>query len=1649
MADSQRVVVKGDTVGGWIPVPQEMFDATGIREDDILETKLWGKVVPMMRKIGTFVLDNYLADDPRKTLIMQWKNRYCVGANKRKKEDMIAPVVGFIYILDSFKNHRGPSDLGRRRNKWRTQMLRQIAVKSTWKRTHTALAKLIHNRFNMADSNPQKEMMKEVRKLNRRPDIPWSAADYSNLGYPGDEMEVDHDAPLSVSEATKKPSVTVELMEVDDDDDGGNGDEGIVARIEESKAEPVNKTDEDGNPTQPKPKPPPSPPELGQVPVKEAKTALDAEEEAVDVGDGDDGDDDGAPPPVAIPMSTSDSPPPEMPTEPPPSPPPIEPDQPPPSPPPDDGSVPPPPIQSEFWVFPPPPETPSIPGVSGAEDPHLDDDDRQILLTNGAGDAPPPPPPSGDPLTAQRITELEAEVARLQQKLTEESKSHDLVLAEKQDAYKQLLEQLNKAVTQREELIKQQGADLLRYEADKAAWEQKKEELDRARIELEKKLSDLSASYQREKEQQEQRLLDLQKRESELKESLEQNKQRFSDLGKEKGELEKQLLSLKEQNAQNAQKYHEADFQDPTVLQQMQEESERIRQRNEELLEQLHTKENELTITQRQMQETVDELTKAKADIVQFREKADETAKQQISSIEQMKNELKTEYEMKIAKLTEERDDLQKRASTSDKDNELLRQQIQQKTDQITSLQGQVLTADIRTRFEEMVAEKQRLEERIQELEQQIRQRDDMIRQLKAQIGVLQQEITDLQTELRTMNELQFESNQRIADLQDTITQLPSQEEFASLRQHLESLRQAQTDAVATATQQMHVVAETKRQAEEALSRANQEHQQDLATIKTQWEARNEELAQQLREAGEQQKYYATLTTDQSEQISANKTKIKELEERIKSNDKMISDLKESLQKEQSISLELEAQVERLSQIEAAYTTILETIGQATQGIDDVYGETDANYAITRLRELYDQFIRFQEQMKATAKTNEEKIKALELQIGANATVLQKLQNEVKKKEQLLNEQDDSYKQQINELSSQIRGLQDQREKLEQERVELLKERQTSQATITRLTKAGLGQEAALQTLNNRIKELEAANKQLNEQIGLYQQSNMQLQTLKEQYEQERIQLAGVKTSLEGQIASNNASHADAVAKLERDYAIKIDELNKKIEEQSIEILRLTQELGKKTEVIRQQAEMVNKLTDEKASFEKQIEQLQRLNDDLVNELGMYQKNGEAIYTRVYKHVRKIAAVSDNPPQLLLPDQELSLEISGPSPYKAKTAEEEEPEAVDLTSMETAGTTVDTGLGHGVAIKNPDGSDEQIVIYKQVLGDKKRPVYLWVLYDAKGAPKACFYTDGRNNKITPDNFGYYNIPYKNYDEVQRDIFAKYQQDILDAIQNVSATTNRDLLEIKNEPDRLMRQVNNDIENSGEREDPNFTRVYDNVNRNDDQTLLIDPANLWPIFSKWYTSSGTGRNYITLLRNLLTRIFFWLRNNKTPEEQLAFLTNKQYLTRQRLQRINELLHQYTSPDTKVSAIQTSIQTGLLHSSSDLKRVLPQFKKWLERFILSFNRGDVVDLDPELIYYTLTGVINNYLNGVKDTDPRYDEPYKGFGYSVTTGSAGVIPIPSASVSYNTKLYDYYGYGYGNGFNPFDPKLNNPQSYHTSDYTGYGNIPFTKIN
>ena len=132
MSLSQRVVDKAVTTGGWIPVPQEMLNATGISEENILATKQWGKVVPMMRKVGDYVLSTYLANDPRKAMIMKWKSRYCEGPNKKKKENMISPIVGFIYIIDSFKNHRGPSEEGKARNEWRKRLTSQILFFHFW-----------------------------------------------------------------------------------------------------------------------------------------------------------------------------------------------------------------------------------------------------------------------------------------------------------------------------------------------------------------------------------------------------------------------------------------------------------------------------------------------------------------------------------------------------------------------------------------------------------------------------------------------------------------------------------------------------------------------------------------------------------------------------------------------------------------------------------------------------------------------------------------------------------------------------------------------------------------------------------------------------------------------------------------------------------------------------------------------------------------------------------------------------------------------------------------------------------------------------------------------------------------------------------------------------------------------------------------------------------------------------------------------------------------------------------------------------------------------------------------------------------------------------------------------------------------------------
>ena len=741
MSYSQKVVS-----GGWIPVPQEMMDATGISEEDILATKQWGKVVPMMRKIGDYVLSTYLAEDPRKAMIMRWKARYCNGPNKKQKENMISPIVGFIYMIDSFKNHRGPDELGQERNHWRKRLLAQINCKTTWKRAHTALAKIIHNRMNMADSNPGKQQMWMMREIYRRPDVPWSVADYGNLGYPDDE---DEETSLI--------------------DPSG---EATLEKIESEKPTIVNKKPKLLEVPPPPSSPAPSPPPPGTVTLQSAITAQKAEGNYPDPAaagpSGDDDDDDdaagpshdsdsdsgdevavssypsskppGQPPSAAafvmrpndIPSDDDDDddmvdadPPPysapsppkkptgfttngykeedekpgpvnatvsDYPGTPPSGPAPgnviaavqvpsvgqdtgadlldLPPPYPPPTPPPDPTAI---PVSSS----PTPPQDPDSIAVSASSPPKSPPQDPNALaypiadpsdvapsdkdlITDGV--RPPPPPPSSESI---RIAELEAEIKKIRDQLSEKEGQVVLMQSE-QDKIEQDRKTLQALTEEQHTLITKQAAQMEAYEKQSQEWAQTKANLEKARSELEDALAEVRD--------------DFAKQESENEKAMDEMNKTIDDLKSDRWLLQSKLLAADEKNNSLSHKFEEMKKRNAELAKTISEAAP-----NSSELDALHSQAKQLN---EQIEDLTTKLRKAESERDQA---ASELAasKQRITAAEERKKKLIDEIKnLKTTNMKRIRDkeaEIEKRISEQ---TEALQKQLAQKQVDYLSLQS-------------------------------------------------------------------------------------------------------------------------------------------------------------------------------------------------------------------------------------------------------------------------------------------------------------------------------------------------------------------------------------------------------------------------------------------------------------------------------------------------------------------------------------------------------------------------------------------------------------------------------------------------------------------------------------------------------------------------------------------------------------------------------------------------------------------------------------------------------------------------------------------------------------------------------------------------------------------------------------------------
>ncbi len=1215
MSLSQRVVDKAVTTGGWIPVPQEMFNATGISEENILATKQWGKVVPMMRKIGDYVLSTYLANDPRRAMIMKWKSRYCEGPNKKKKENMISPIVGFIYIIDSFKNHRGPSEDGKARNEWRKRLTSQINCKAVWKRTHTALAKIIHNRMNMADDNPGKIEMRMMRELYRRPDVPWSMADYGNLGYPyEDDEDVDYDQPL--------PSA-VEVMNAPFSDDwviasqssGGPpkppidpSGEAIVNVIEKKKKEKVNKSDgTNGGP--PKPPPPPT----GTVAIKEAITAHDAEG---DFPAGDDDDDDDDQPFMfddsnAIPLAHPDafgeyveasdgdeggpSPPPTGPAimadggypddgEPPASPeanPVEQPVQPPPPPPPsapssaavqvdqvgettgnnlmdaditvgDSPSIPPSPPPSTATATVEP-----FPGLSGVDLFGPDDQDKQLLLSNAVPRPPKPPAPGMSPA----VIDLENQIKTLQADIAAQANDTGVLQAEK-DRLEAEIARLNGLLEQQKVESTKQKAELTQYEQEKAAWEKMKAQLDTQRKRMEMEFEKLKADFQAKEAQYLDQLDELNKRVGELTEASKQAEANLTQAQRTREQYADELEKLRVANSELAQQIQAiGDQPQQEPIEDRTAEIADLRSRGEELekqllaaTEKLNKAETEVTQLTAARATALKELEAAASNRENFASAQQALKAEYDLAVRQKTEELTREYEQEKARLEEERAKLQEQADRSGNKITELEAKIHDSDSEIATLTRDIELAEARGRQAEKEAHASEVDARIKALEDKVREKNDKIRLLRGDIATLRGKISELENQVATLNAQINGLNLALQKAESQLKTLTSTESVTKLRADLAKAGQQAALANQAATQSLQREKKRAEELQQRLNAANGEYTQKLGELEASWRGKNDDIQHQLDELRETADQLQA-ERDEARDLNASITKQKnELLTQISSNAEEISRLRQQIATSDADSA-------RMAQLIAANEQLNQKLSNLQQKLQAGSPEL--------IEGALDEVLQAQKNSSAREAELREQLANVKDRVSTLEKSVELKEEEYKKLFAAYQSAANVIGLQPNEtLTSRLYAMKELLDRAKQELENTRAERDQAYengAKVRTGLSAVQSENADLKVANEqmraKIAELEKTSQSLTEKLAGIAASERDAKARLEQFERQIIDLNKAKTEMEQRSAANDRDHANEVARLNAAHADEVAQLNATIAQQDELIAELTQQI--------------------------------------------------------------------------------------------------------------------------------------------------------------------------------------------------------------------------------------------------------------------------------------------------------------------------------------------------------------------------------------------------------------------------------------------------------------------------------------------------------
>lgn len=1675
MSVSQRVIVKGDTLGGWIPVPQEMFDATGVSEETILETKQWGKVVPLMRKIGDYVLEHYLANDPRKAFVMQWKSRYCTGINKKKKEAMISPTVGFIYILDSFKNHRGPTEEGRARGKWRVQMMRQIAAKATWKRTHTALSKLIHNPMNMSDSNPGKQLKKKIRAIQREPNVPWSTADYSNMGYPGADLsEVDFDAPLN-AEAVEKtevplpqpPSFPAPDVPPAPDPLG----EAIVNVIEKKKKEDVNKTDESGAP----PPSPPPPPPTGRVDIPGAKQAHDAEGDyGEDSGDeSDDGappapsdeapvitadggyPDDGAPPSSAVPVPME-----EAPLPPPPSPPPApnlaveELGEPPSSPPP----PPPPPPTSEPLV-----EDKTIPGVTASEDPFLDETDISILFEDGAP-PPPPPPPSASALVSQRMTELETEIEQLRKQIEEKAADESLLLVDREDLRADV-ERLNSLINEKNVELAKQKALMEQYEVEKATWDETKERLEANRTKLEQRIEDLKQAQEAQALAANEEIDNLTKRIQSLLEASEHYQADLNNALDSKSKLEKEKTELLSKNASLAQEISELTADDIAERSDLIERANQLEAQVGELNKRLEDNDNLIAGLKAESISLSKQIEQATKERDEFEQKMANMRDRHQQELDRLRDSMKAEYEGRMNVIIKERDELR----TASIQNEVLRANLQKDIDNknklIQELQSEIRLTEVRVREEERKNHDKNIDARIVELEDQIREKQKRITELTAQNQELLNKIDSLETELTSITARNVELDQAVKDLSYKLAQQPTTEQVITLRAQLAENAKAAADAQRLAEIQLQEVLSAKALIEEQLTNANATYNTKLKELQAHWQGIAQDLNTQIADLKRQRKELITQKSDVDEALRTLRREQSEAGAVMDANKAKIVELQKKIADVSGENKQLQTAMEEIRQQNDALNAIYDHLRAITE-------QPGANDAQTVLGVVEKAMVASKESeqkikdLNGELQTSTDKVKVIEAELDAKKTEIAALKEAFSQLTARMGAYDQlqdltpgrTLSEVIQTLQDQLKAAQNAYQQLEQLYTTAVNERGSYAATAEQhLHEAELSAEqvSKLQlertTLEKQIGELttqnEIASKQyqdLNQQCAELENSQKQLQAQISALEIERDRLSNAQRAAD-------IEHAETVKKIAAEHDAKIAELRAQLNQKMEEIAHLTAQLQEARKTIEEQNQKIidlsreyDEIFKENVGIKQELANLRQLNNNLIANIEGYKDQIDELISEMTIRQKRRLTDASQPTSAVEGEVPEIAERSGEEATVAATPEEsgettmaeptyavsENPPAVVLTPQ-------------GQAVTIVDAKDErEITIYSFVFTGKdgrRRRVYLCVQFDEKNQPRKMAFFRKNGRFIPEDQFKHYGIPYNNYGHLQQDLL---EASINNRLLQMKAEGDTNLVHREHNP-HLIRQEyvktqqfidsnNKAAVNPDERQLSPEVNSIDNDSAESPDLFLNDPANLFPIIQD-FNSPTRRMSYVALMLKLFDAIRNWLRTLPL-EFQFRFLTDPNYVSAERLKRINERISGMSRLEEKISTILYDFRSNLTPGGVTANQLPKGFKMWLRSLTDLYQEGRVLNLHPKSIYHTLASLLLDYVlkPGTKSN------LLTGFGYEHRLSTGGVVPIPYVPVNTPaTGLHDYYGYG----FNPFLKQLHNPLSYHTQDYSGYG--------